>query len=297
MGGSLGGVGTEAKLDVLAESARYDVCLSSCAGNSRGGVGRCADPSEPFRRWIYPAAVPGLGQVGILKVLQTNACRNNCSYCALAASRDCVRRVTLEPAELAGWFMRLYRAGLVHGVFVSSGVNGQADAAMARVIETAEILRKRHCFAGYVHLKVLPGCSRSAVLAAARYATRLSLNLEAPTPQGLGSIAPDKDFVRDLLLRMKWVGEAVKSGEGASSHTTQFVVGAAESRTSKSSAPWTGSTGSSTCFGRTSPLTRGLATAIRPWLARRRERRRSCASTGSTRWTSCSEATASGSRT
>ena len=227
MGGKVLTTGTEAKLDLLAESARYDVCLSTCAGNARGGVGRFRDPSEPLTRWIYPSTVPGLGRVGILKVLQTNSCANNCSYCALAVSRDCVRRVTLEPAELADAFMRLVRAGLAHGIFVSSGVGGSADAAMARVIQTAEILRERHGFPGYVHLKVLPGASRAAVEHAARYATRLSVNLEAPTPARLASIAPDKDFVRDLLVRMKWVGEAVESGAGACSHTTQFVVGAA----------------------------------------------------------------------
>lgn len=228
MGGDVLTTGTEAKLDLLADSARFDVCLSTCAGNAQGGVGRFRDPSEPLTRWIYPSTVPGLGRVGILKVLQTNSCSNHCTYCALAASRDCVRRVTLEPAELAGAFMRLARAGLAHGIFVSSGVGGRVDAAMARVVQTAEILRRRHRFAGYVHLKVLPGCSRAAVMEAARYATRLSVNLEAPTAAALAGIAPDKDFVQDLLLRMKWVGDAVQSGAGACSHTTQFVVGAAQ---------------------------------------------------------------------
>jgi predicted DNA-binding helix-hairpin-helix protein len=54
------------------------------------------------------------------------------------------------------------------------------------------------------------------------------VNLEAPTPASLATIAPDKDFKHDLLLRMKWVADAVRDRVGAVSHTTQFVVGASQ---------------------------------------------------------------------
>jgi predicted DNA-binding helix-hairpin-helix protein len=217
---------TGEKLDLLAEGARYDVCLASCVGNRVGGTGRLRDPGRPDR-WIYPAAAPSSGGCSIVKVLQTNACARRCRYCVFAATRDRVRRVSLAPVDLAAAFLRIVGSGLAHGIFLSSGVPGSPDAAMARMIETAQILRERHGFRGYIHLKVLPGSSRGAIQAAARYATRLSVNLEAPDPARVTSIAPDKDFVQDLLLRMKWTGEAVQSGRGATSHTTQFVVGAA----------------------------------------------------------------------
>ena len=225
---------TEQKLDLLTESARFDVCLASCANNSQGGVGRFRDPADPMERWIYPATVPGRGQVGILKVLMTNACPNNCSYCALAACRRAVRRVSFEPQELAAAFMRLVGAGAVHGLFLSSGVGRGADAEMERMVRTAELLRQRYAFRDYIHLKVLPGASRSLVEAASRLATRLSINLESPNPAFLRTVAPDKSFVEDLLVRMKWIGECVRGGRESTaaqsravSQTTQFVVGAA----------------------------------------------------------------------
>src|SRR5512141_1925519 len=114
--------GLEGKLDLLTQSARYDVCLASCNGNACGGVGRLPNLTGQPDRWIYPAHVPGKGQVGILKVLQTNVCRNHCAYCALAAQRDGVRRTTFTPDELARIAIELLHRRLVHGIFLSPGV-------------------------------------------------------------------------------------------------------------------------------------------------------------------------------
>ena len=214
------------KLAVLAEGAQYDVCLASCNANRGGGTGRMRDPLEPLRRWIYPAHVPGKGRVHMLKVLQTNACIHRCTYCRLRATEDSVPRVSFAPEELARLFMDFVSAGEVRGLFLSSGVGTRADVAMERMVRTVEILRMRHHFAGYIHLKILPGAAFDLVAAAARYANRLSVNLEAPTPEGLAAIAPGKDFRDDLLLRMKWAGDIIRSGSRACSQTTQFVVGA-----------------------------------------------------------------------
>ncbi len=218
----------EDKLDILAESARYDVCLASCSGNLRGGVGRVKDPLDPINRWIYPAVIPGKGRVGILKVLMTNACKNNCSYCTLSSDKDSVRRVGFAPYELASIFMEFVRKKLVHGIFLSSGVGSNVDAVMDRMIRTAEILRKTHKFSGYIHLKILPGASFNLIEEATRFSDRISMNLEAPTREHLGVIAPEKDFVKDLMLRMKWAGDLIQKKPYTKSHTTQFVVGASD---------------------------------------------------------------------
>jgi predicted DNA-binding helix-hairpin-helix protein len=96
------------------------------------------------------------------------------------------------------------------------------------MIATAEILRRRYGFQGYIHLKVLPGASRAAVERAAQFADRMSVNLEAPGPERLRVIAREKDFSSELLTRMAWIQQAVESREKrVKSHTTQFVVGAA----------------------------------------------------------------------
>lgn len=217
----------EEKLDALTTAAKHDVCLASCASNSSGGVGRLRDPDNPLQRWIYPATVPGKGQVGILKVLQTTSCKNNCSYCRLAVKNDSTRRLSFTATELSDIFMRFYRAKMVHGIFLSSGLGMSADTAMQQMIDTAEILRNRYNFREYIHLKVLPGVSFSLVESAARYADRLSINLETPRREQLSRIAPDKQFATDIVLRMKWVGDLLSTDTHVKSQTTQFVVGAA----------------------------------------------------------------------
>lgn len=107
-----------------------------------------------------PPMYPAKGGVAILKVLQTNLCRNHCTYCRLASCEDAVKRVSFSPDELARIFMEFYRKKLVHGIFLSSGVGLDPDAAMARMIGTAEILRGKYAFNYYIHLKILPGASQ-----------------------------------------------------------------------------------------------------------------------------------------
>ena len=51
---------------------------------------------------------------------------------------------------------------------------------MERMLAAAEIIRAREDFDGYIHLKLLPGASDAAVEAAARLASRVSINVEAP---------------------------------------------------------------------------------------------------------------------
>jgi predicted DNA-binding helix-hairpin-helix protein len=76
----------------------------------------------------------------------------------------------------------------------------------------------------------MPGAERGQVERAMRFANRVSINLEAPTPERLGRLAPHKDFSHELLAPLHWM-EAVRRsdperGRWASS-ATQFVVGGA----------------------------------------------------------------------
>lgn len=211
------------KAGLLAESARFDLC-GACA---LPGGARRRDPDVP-ESWIYPAALPDGTTVRLLKVLQTNACIKNCLYCANRVTRD-VPRETFSPEELARLFGEMLRAGLVQGLFLSSAVSGRPDEDMARMTATAEILRGRLRFRGYIHLKILPGASRDAVEQAARLADRISINLEAPGGEALRRVAGQKRFFQDILSQLRWIREAVKDpGLRAKSHTTQFVVGAAQ---------------------------------------------------------------------
>jgi putative DNA modification/repair radical SAM protein len=217
------------KVELLGRAAQYDVCGEACgtdASRVRDNLGH----------WIYPAVLPDGRRVKLLKVLLTNVCEKNCAYCAVRAGTD-GRRISFLPDELALVFDQMVRRRLVEGLFLSSGVCGNARRTMDRMLATVELVRQRYQFNGYVHLKLLPGITRSQVERAGQIAQRISVNLEAPNSQRLSQIAPRKH--RDELLNpMRWASEFIRSdpdrasgGRGSwapSGQTTQFVVGAAD---------------------------------------------------------------------
>ncbi len=208
------------KIEVLGRSAQYDLCGACGPQASR--------ERDELGRWIYPAVLPDGRRVALLKVLLSNACQQDCYYCANRASRD-FRRISFTPEELAHAFEQMHRRGQVQGLFLSSAVCGHAAGAMDGMIAAVELVRRN--FPGYIHLKILPGATFAHVEQAVKLATRVSVNLEAPNRERLARVAPRKDFARDLLQPMYWVREIVEnSGRRLASagQTTQFVVGAAD---------------------------------------------------------------------
>ncbi len=207
-----------ARLKLLGEGARYDVSAPSTLATQRALAAR---PGS-----IYEALSADGRKVRLLKVLLSNACRHDCLYCATRCSRD-IPRASFRPEELAKLTDELTRASLVSGLFLSSGIVGDADSTMARMIETVEILRRKYNYRNYVHLKLLPGCSEAAVGTAVGLADRLSVNLEAPGPERLSAICAGKSFERDLVRTLRWARGKIGPGQVKSGLTTQFVVGAA----------------------------------------------------------------------
>ncbi|MEW6355000.1 MAG: putative DNA modification/repair radical SAM protein [Planctomycetota bacterium] len=213
------------KIQVLGQSAQYDLCCSNqCLGRDAPGAHRVRGE---LGQWIYPAAMPDGETILLLKVLMSNECSNNCHYCVNRCS-NAFRRESFQPEELAGLFMDLNRRDLARGLFLSSAIVRDANTTMDRMLAAAEIIRRRHAFRGFIHLKVLPGASYDRVERAAELADRISINLEAPNAKRLAAISPDKDFNRDLAERLKWISRLVaRKDTKAKGHTTQFVVGAA----------------------------------------------------------------------
>ncbi len=210
-------MGTVDKLNVLGEAAQYDVCAAA---------GRPMPEGRDITRYIVPVTRRDGRRMPVLKVLQTNACVKDCYYCPFRAGRR-FRREAFKPEELARLVAQLHRAGIVEGLFLSSGVVGQEDHTMAQIVATAEILRRKHGFRGYLHLKIMPGASDAAIEAALRLADRVSVNLEAPNPKRLARLTSTKDLQRDLLAPLQRVQELVAWMGRQVSRTTQFVVGAA----------------------------------------------------------------------
>jgi predicted DNA-binding helix-hairpin-helix protein len=176
---------------------------------------------------IHNAVMPGGKRIALLKTMLTSACERDCAYCAFRQGRD-FRRATFSPDELARLFVQLHQKGIAEGVFLSSGIAGGGPRIEDRLIATAELLRRRYGFGGYIHLKIMPGAEREQVAAAMRLANRVSVNLEAPNTERLAYLAPHKLFAEELLQRLRWIEEIRREMPGRwPSSTTQFVVGAA----------------------------------------------------------------------
>jgi len=125
--------------------------------------------------------------------------------------------------------MQMHNSGIVQGIFLSSAVAGGGPNTEDRLITTADILRNRYAFRGYIHLKIMPGTERDQIETAMRLADRVSVNLEAPNTRRLGSLAPHKSFNEELLQRLRWIEEIRRQKPGRwPSSTTQFVVGAGD---------------------------------------------------------------------
>jgi putative DNA modification/repair radical SAM protein len=206
------------KLTTLVASAQFDVC----------GYGGLRDFTPSPLRFIHRAALPGGGFVCLFKVLLTNVCTNDCAYCVNQIGRD-IPRASFQPEELAKLFMQLYSKRLVRGLFLSSGIAANASRTMESMVKTVEILRHRYEFDGYIHLKILPGASFDCVAEGCKLASRVSVNIEAPTTRHLARLSSKKELSQGILEPMRWVQKLTTIDEGLlpSGQTTQFVVGAA----------------------------------------------------------------------
>ncbi|MCS7261283.1 MAG: radical SAM protein [Anaerolineae bacterium] len=170
------------------------------------------------------------GPIPVLRTMQSSVCERNCHYCAFRAGHDGVPRLKLTPDELACAFDAMQRAGIVRGLFLSSGLVGGGARTMDPMLTTVELLRHKYLYRGYIHLKIMPGAEEAQIEQALRLADRVSVNLEGPDPAHLAIIAPQKDFELELLAALQWVHRLVQStppGRRRPSWVTQFVVGPA----------------------------------------------------------------------
>lgn len=181
--------------------------------------------------YISKAVLPHGQRIDLLKTLLTSVCERDCYYCPFRAGRD-FRRATLKPDEMASLFMEIHRAGAVDGIFLSSGIVAGGLYTQDKIIATAEILRHKLDYQGYMHLKIMPGAEREQVVRTMQLANRVSVNLEAPNTQRLAKLAPLKEFTQELIQPLRWVEEIRRNSSPQQawksrwpSSVTQFVVG------------------------------------------------------------------------
>jgi predicted DNA-binding helix-hairpin-helix protein len=184
------------------------------------------------KSYITNATLPNGKKIPLLKTLLTSACERNCFYCPFRAGRD-FRRATFKPEGLADIYLALHRAGIAEGIFLSSGIIGGGARTQDLLLDTADILRHKLNYRGYLHLKIMPGAERDQVERSMQLADRISVNLEAPNTKRLNKLAPRKQFLDELIQPLRWIEEIRRtrpSHMGWNNHwpssVTQFVVGA-----------------------------------------------------------------------
>lgn len=178
-----------AKLEILAESAKYDIsCASSgtSRSNKHKGIGNASSCG------ICHSFTADGRCVSLLKIMLTNYCMFDCAYCINRQSND-IPRAGFTPKELADLTIEFYRRNYIEGLFISSGIVRSPDHTMEKMIRVVKILRNEYHFNGYIHMKAIPGASNELITDAGLLVDRMSVNLEIATEKNLKLLAPDKD--------------------------------------------------------------------------------------------------------
>ncbi len=220
------------RLRILTESAKYDVSCSS-SGSARknaGGIGNgyisgCCHSFTPDGRCI-----------SLLKILLSNDCIYDCKYCPNRSSAD-VPRASATSEEICELTMDFYKRNYIEGLFLSSAVHINPNYTMERLLLVVKKLRTEYGFHGYIHLKGIPRADAALNSEAARYADRMSYNVELPSEQSLKLLAPQKSK-QSLLVPMRTLQtekiqfmEEKRKGQVRgyflpAGQTTQMIVGA-----------------------------------------------------------------------
>lgn len=221
------------KLLVLADAAKYDAsCASSGSRRPRaaGGLGNTTGVG------ICHSYTPDGRCVSLLKLLLTNYCIYDCSYCVNRISSD-TPRARFTPEEIVFLTIEFYKRNYIEGLFLSSGIIQSPDYTMEQMVQVAKLLRTEELFGGYIHLKAVPGTSEELLLEAGRWADRLSANIELARDTDLTQLAPAKTH-RTIETAMQQIAGGILEAREPTLQTkrrrpfapagqsTQFVVGA-----------------------------------------------------------------------
>ena len=227
---------TRAKLEILADAAKYDASCASSGSvkrTSRDGKGIGSTDSG---MGICHAYAPDGRCISLLKILLTNSCIFDCHYCINRKSSN-VRRARFTAEEVVRLTLSFYRRNYIEGLFLSSGIIGSSNYTMEQIVEVARSLREDHEFRGYIHLKTIPDADPELIHQAGLHADRISINVELPTASGLKRLAPEKsqDRIEDAMAGMS---DAILDTADAKKHyksaprfapagqSTQMIVGA-----------------------------------------------------------------------
>lgn len=223
----------KSKLNILSNAAKYDVSCSSSGSNRKnknGGIGNTS------ANGICHTFTPDGRYVSLLKILMTNVCMYDCSYCINKSSND-VARATFTVDEICDLTINFYKRNYIEGLFLSSGIIKSSNFTMERLYEVVCKLRNIHNFNGYIHLKAIPGADKELIEKTGILVDRMSVNIELPSSDSLKLLAPDKDK-KKILIPMKDISKTIKQNKSERKnfkHAPKFVpVGQSTQLTSRS---------------------------------------------------------------
>ena len=184
--------------------------------------------------------VPGT-RMSLLRILMTNACSYNCHYCPMRRDRS-MPRTLLKPDGAGADLPWAHQRGWCQGLFVTTGIPARPVKVVDGLITALELLRERHRFGGYIHVKLVAGAEQAQIerLDAAGQ-PGVAQRRGAVRGAALTAIAPEKNFAltvgRPRARAARWSctsGRSRRDGKphdplhpgGRSGMTVQFVVGA-----------------------------------------------------------------------
>lgn len=186
------------KLRILSDAAKYDVSCSSSGSkrkNTKNGIGNASSSG------ICHTFTQDGRCVSLLKILMTNYCIYDCSYCINKKSTDS-ERALFTPDEICNLVINFYKRNYIEGLFLSSAIIKNENYTMEKLYEVVYKLRNKHNFNGYIHLKAIPGACEDLIQRCGMLVDRMSVNIELPSESSLKLLAPDKNKDK-ILLPMK----------------------------------------------------------------------------------------------
>ncbi|MEY4505022.1 MAG: hypothetical protein RL154_1319 [Pseudomonadota bacterium] len=211
-----------AKMQILSDSAKYDV---SCSSSGSGSNYKTGELGATHNSGICHTFTPDGRCVSLLKVLLTNYCIYDCKYCINRVGND-IPRAAFTPQELADITINFYKRNYIEGLFLSSGIVKSEDFTMGLILKTLKILRLEYKFNGYIHVKLIPGSDALLIAEVVKLASRVSSNIELPSDASLKLLAPNKTKEK-ILQPLKLARDlTLENAKKPISMSTQLVIGA-----------------------------------------------------------------------
>lgn len=221
------------KLEILTDAAKYDVACTSSGVDRPGKPGTLGNA---VKAGICHSFAADGRCVSLLKVLLSNDCAFDCTYCVNRCSVE-GPRATFTPEELVTLTIEFYRRNYIEGLFLSSAVVKNPNYTCELMLRVLKLLREEHQFWGYVHVKAIPGADPRLTEELGMYADRMSVNIELPSQKSLSLLAPQKSKEKILapmrqirdginqnskeLVKYKAAPKFVPAGQ-----STQMIIGA-----------------------------------------------------------------------